>query len=73
MELSQCHSSSAQSSDYTVFFHAAISLHEYNMIENGRVLKYFSASTSFFFCFLFQAPDSLFPHKSVKLLVEVRK
>lgn len=49
MELSQCHSSSAQSSDYTVFFHAAISLHEYNMIENGRVLKYFSASTSFFF------------------------
>lgn len=73
MELSQRHSSSAQSSDYMVcFFHAAISLHEYSIIENGRVLKYFSASTSFF-CFFFQAPDLLFPHKSVKLLVEVRK
>lgn len=72
MELSQCHSSSAQSSDY-IFFYAAISLHEYNIIENGRVLKYFSASTSSFFCFFFQAPDLLFPHKSVKLLVEVRK
>lgn len=45
VELSQRHSSSAQSSDYMVFFHAAISLHEYSIIENGTVLKYFSAST----------------------------
>lgn len=72
MELSQCHSSSAQSSDYMFFSHAAISLHEYSIIENGTVLRYFSASTSYF-CFFFQAPDLLFPHKSVKLLVEVRK
>lgn len=54
MELSQCHSSSAQSSDY-IFFYAAISLHEYNIIENGRVLKYFSASTS---SFLFLLPST---------------
>lgn len=72
MELSQLHSSSAQSSDYMVCFHAAISLHEYSILENGTVLKYFSASTSFF-CFFFQAPDLLFPHKRVKLLAKVRK
>lgn len=72
MELSQLHSSRAQSSDYMVCFHAAISLHEYSLLENGTVLKYISASTSFF-CFFFQAPDLLFPHKKGKAVSESEK
>lgn len=73
MELSQHRSSSAQSSDYMVCFRAAISLHEYSILENGTVLKDFSASTSFFFCFFFQAPDLLFPHKKGKAVSESEK
>jgi len=72
MELSQLHSSSAESSDYVVCFHAAISLHEYSILGNGTVLKYFSAST-LFFCFFFQAPDSLCSHKKGKAVSESEK
>lgn len=72
MEPSQLHSSRAQSSDYTDRFHAAISLHEYGILENSTVLKYFSAST-LFFCFFFQAPDWLFPHKKGKAVSESEK
>lgn len=73
MEFSQLHSSSAESSDYMVCFHAAISLHEYSILENGTVLLNIFLPLLHFFCFFFQAPDLLFPHKRVKLLAKVRK
>lgn len=74
MELSQHRSSSAQSSDYMVYFHAAISLHEHSILENGTVLKDFSASTSFFF-FVSSSKHLIccFLIKRVKLLAKVRK
>lgn len=73
MELSQHRSSSAQSSDYMVCFHAAISLHEYSILENGTVLKDFSASTSFFFVSSSKHLICCFLIKRVKLLAKVRK
>lgn len=72
MELSQRHSSSAQSSDYTVHFHAVVSLQKHSTLKNGTVLKQFFC-LYFIFCFFFQAPDLLFPHGKSKAVSESEK
>lgn len=72
MELSERHSSSAQSSDYMVHFHAVVSLPKHSTLKNGTVLKQFFC-LYFIFCFYFQAPDLLFPHRKSKAVSESEK
>lgn len=72
MELSQRHSSSAQPSDYTAHFHAAVSLQKHSTLKNGTVLKQFFC-LYYIFVSSSKHPICCFLVERVKLLLKVRK